>query len=62
MKQELERNITQQVRLVDNFFTESKLKLKEGIHKTCVRQIKGVSWIIPMCVAKTCVPFGNSTG
>jgi hypothetical protein len=27
-----------------------------------VRQIKGVSWTVPMCVAKTCVPLGNSTG
>jgi hypothetical protein len=49
------------VRLVVSLLTEIKLKVKEGTHKTCARQIEGVNWMMPVCVAGTCVPFGNAT-
>ena len=59
MKQILERKTRQHKRVLVNWLTDIKLKVKEGTHNTFSRIKVEVTWIVPICVSVTFSPLGN---
>lgn len=49
------------MREVVSFLGERRLKVKDGMHKTLVRQMDSVTSTLTVCEIGTSIPFGNFT-
>ena len=57
----MERKTKQHDNDLVNLLTEIRLKEKAGTQMTSSRIKDAVTWIVPMCVARTFLPLGKRT-
>ena len=58
MKHKSKRKTRQHDRVLVNWLTDIRLKVKEGTHSTFLRIKVEVTWIVPICVTITFSPLG----